>query len=235
MTPVSVTPGLVGGARPLAAIALVLSFAAGATDGFAFLLLGGVFTANMTGNLVLAGLVQREDYPSTIVGIAAALAAFVVGVYLALRLTREARRAHLAGALAVGMAAQAAVLVGWLLFPHPLDLVATTTLLVPSAVAMAAQTAVSKRVEVRSGVSTTYVTGTITSIAADLADGRPQDLFTRVGVLVSLVAGALCAGLLMLVAPAAAAALPVAAGGVGLALLLMGLRPAAAGRERPRG
>ncbi len=159
-----------------------------------------------------------------IVGIAAALAAFVIAIYLALRLTQRARRSHLAAALAVGMAAQAAVLAGWVVLPHPLSLVATAALLVPSAVAMAAQTAVSKRVEVRSGVSTTYVTGTITSIAADLADGTPQDLFTRVGVLLALVGGALCDALLMLVSPVAAAALPVVAGGAGLALLLVGLR-----------
>lgn len=38
---------------------LFLSFGAGATDAFAFLALGGIFTANMTGNLVLVGLVGR--------------------------------------------------------------------------------------------------------------------------------------------------------------------------------
>ena len=57
------------GRRALAAL-LVLSFAAGAADAFAFLLLGGIFTANMTGNLILAGLPTRPGYMSVLMGAA---------------------------------------------------------------------------------------------------------------------------------------------------------------------
>ena len=52
----------------------MLSFGAGATDAFAFLALGGIFTANMTGNLVLVGLVGRDDYLASLVGAAIAIA-----------------------------------------------------------------------------------------------------------------------------------------------------------------
>lgn len=206
--------------RRLAWMALAMSFSAGATDAFAFLLLGGVFTANMTGNLVLAGLTQRPGYPSMIVWIVVAIVTFVVAIYLALRWTRSRSRRVLAIALIVGIAAQIAVLAGWIALPHPLALGTTAILLAPSAVAMAVQTAISKRVENSAGVTTTYVTGTITSIAADLADRKPQDLFTRTGVLIALVAGALCDSLLMGVSPVAAAALPALPAIIGLVLLL---------------
>ena len=206
--------------RRLAWTALALSFSAGATDAFAFLLLGGVFTANMTGNLVLAGLTQRPGYPSMIVWIAVAIVVFVGVLYLTFRWTRTRTRRTLVIALVAGIAAQIVVLIGWIVLPHPLGLGLTAALLAPSALAMAVQTAISKRVENSSGVTTTYVTGTITSIAADLADRNPQDLFTRCGVLIALVGGALSASLLMNVSSVAAAALPAVPAVVGLALLL---------------
>jgi len=202
----------------------VLSFAAGATDAFAFLLLGGVFTANMTGNLVLAGLTQRPGYPSMIVWIAVAVVAFVLTSYAALRMTRApGSRRRLLGALLLGTTAQAGVLVGWIALPHPMDgLLPAAVLLALSAAAMAIQTAVSKRIEGRSGVTTTYVTGTITSIAADLADRVPQDLPTRLGVLGALVLGALCGSLAMAVDPVWAAALPILPAAIAAVLLATG-------------
>jgi uncharacterized membrane protein YoaK (UPF0700 family) len=61
----------------LRAIALVLlTLGSGATDAIAFLGLGGTFTANMTGNLVLIGLVGREDYAGTAVRATVACVAF---------------------------------------------------------------------------------------------------------------------------------------------------------------
>jgi uncharacterized membrane protein YoaK (UPF0700 family) len=200
--------------------AMVLSCAAGATDAFAFLLLGGVFTANMTGNLVLAGLVSYPDYPAMLTGIAVAFAAFVAGLGVALVATRRSRTPRrLASVLAAAFVAQALVLAGWVLLPDRASVGAQSLLLAFSALAMAAQTAVAKRLQSRSGVTTTYVTGTITSIMADLADGIPQALLTRIGVLVALVGGALCGGLLMRVDGALAAAFPLLPAAIGIVLI----------------
>jgi uncharacterized membrane protein YoaK (UPF0700 family) len=88
-----------------------------------------------------------------------------------------------------------------------------------SAFAMAAQTAVSKRIESRSGVSSTYVTGTITSLTADLMDARPQALFLRTSVVGALVGGALCGSVVIGVGPALGAALPIVPAVTGLLLL----------------
>jgi uncharacterized membrane protein YoaK (UPF0700 family) len=200
--------------------AVVLSFAAGATDAFAFLLLGGVFTANMTGNLVLAGLTERNGYTSMIIGIAVALVFFVGGLFASFGIARpRPPTARLVVVLALGTAAQAAVFAGWLLSPSPSTMWGQAPLIALSAFAMAAQTAVSKRAEVRSGVSTTYVTGTITSLVADWSDRKSQDSITRFGVLIALVLGALSGSLLIGVTPALGAALPVVPALVGIALV----------------
>ena len=68
-------------------------------------------------------------------------------------------------------------------------------------------------------MSTTYVTGTITSLVADLADRRPQDIRTRGGVVVAIVAGALGDSILMSVATPLGAALPIVPALLGAVLL----------------
>jgi len=209
----------------LRATAITLSFAAGATDAFAFLLLGGVFTANMTGNMVLAGLTERTGYPSMLVGIVVAIFAFSVGLYIAFAIARPRPPVHrLVIVLLMGTIAQIAVLLGWMLIPVPIGVGGQAPLVALSAFAMASQTAVSKRIEARSGVSTTYVTGTITSLVADFADAKAQDSFTRIGVIGALVVGALCGSLLIGVTPTLGAALPILPAAVGIALLVVGRR-----------
>ncbi|MDQ2697345.1 MAG: DUF1275 domain-containing protein [Actinomycetota bacterium] len=121
----------------LIAIAIVLSFAAGATDAFAFLQLGGIFTANMTGNMVLMGLVQRPDYLGTLFGGSVAIAAFAVGVYVALRIARPGSHRGLVVVLAMTAAAQVLVLIGWLVTAQPPSLLMRVALIVISTLAMA--------------------------------------------------------------------------------------------------
>lgn len=207
-------------------IAVVLAFAAGATDAFAFLQLGGVFTANMTGNLVLVGLVPRAGYAASVVGLLVAIVAFVLASYAAFRIAPAAAgRGRQAALLVVGAAAQIAVLIGWTAGGGRAQAL-VPALIGLSAVAMATQTAFARRLEARSGVTTTYVTGTLTSLTADLADRKPQALLTRVGVVVALVAGALADAGLTTADTRWAAALPVLPVGVALVLLLT------SGRER---
>ena len=203
----------------LSRLAIVLALAAGATDAFAFLQLSGVFPANMTGNLVLAGLTERTGYADSIGGIIVAIIVFVAVLYTAFRVAPAGgKNVRLVGVLAAALLAQSAVLVAWLLLPQTKGPVLIAVLIGLSTIAMACQTAVAKRIDIRSGVTTTYVTGTLTSIMADAADRKPQELSTRIGVIVALVVGALCGSLLVGIDPALGAALPIlpAAAGVGL-------------------
>jgi len=200
-------------------MAVVLAFAAGATDAFAFLQLLGVFTANMTGNLVLAGLTERSGYSTSIGGILVALVVFAGVLYLAFRAAPNGdRRDALIGILAAATLAQVLVLIIWASSPATKTMPMIMISIGLSASAMACQTVVAKRLDGESGVTTTYVTGTLTSIMADAADRRPQDVRTRVGVLVALVLGALSGSLLIGVSPSLGAALPVVPAVAGLLL-----------------
>lgn len=211
----------------IAAMALVLSFAAGATDAFAFLQLGGVFTANMTGNFVLAGLTSRPDFGEVLLGATVAVLLFSVGTFLAFRFTRlvatpgrspEAPQHRLVLVLGGAVVAQACVLIGWIVSSDLRTTPVICALIALSTLAMAGQTAVARRIE-RSGVTTTFVTGTLTSLMQSLADGVHDHHLIRIGAIVLLVTGALCGSLLTGVGPVFGAALPLLPSIVGLVLL----------------
>lgn len=187
----------------LAAVSALMSYAAGAGDAFAFAQLGGVFTANMTGSLVLAGLTAQPAYGDLVTGAATALAAFLLAVYAASRVTpvrqdgqRRAIRRVLWGVAALNAGLLAAIAAGsgsgTGSGPGPGSAL-RLGLLAVSAAAMGAQTAAAKRYERSSGVTTTFVTGTLTSLAQDAADGSGKHAPIRLVVVVMLVLGSLTA------------------------------------------
>lgn len=195
---------------PTALAAVVLAYAAGATDAFAFLQLSGVFTANMTGNLVLAGLIDRPGYDHAIIGIATAIVIFAVTLFLALRFMPDDHpTVQTVTVLFFAVLAQFAIFCLWAARPQGIFTAGIVVLIALSTIAMACQTAVAKRIDNASGVSTTYVTGTITSLMADLADRKPQPIGTRLAVIGALVLGALGGAILIHADPLFGAALPV--------------------------
>ena len=78
----------------------LLSFGTGAADAFAFTVLGGILTANMTGNAVLAVLFDRSAYLTTLAGAATALTAFALAALGGFRMIRASATA---GSLRGGM------------------------------------------------------------------------------------------------------------------------------------
>jgi uncharacterized membrane protein YoaK (UPF0700 family) len=146
---------------------LALTAAAGCIDAASFLGLDQVFTANQTGNTVLLGIALGEGNGHAIARTGVSVAGFVLGVVLAAlalrgRATGWSRRvAAILGAEALILGAAAAL---W----HPLGTVAL--ILIVSA-AMGAQSAAASQVGVP-GVTTTFVTGTLTRAAAQLVDRR---------------------------------------------------------------
>jgi uncharacterized membrane protein YoaK (UPF0700 family) len=207
-----------------------LTFASGAVDAISFLALGRVFTALMSGNIVLLGVAVGRAEGQEALRSAASLVAFVIGVFAASRLARRGGRrswwpAGVSVALGCEALAQAGVLAGWLAASARPDRELEVLLVGMSALAMGLQSGAVATLRVP-GVTTTYVTGTLTGLIGQLAtgSGERRELVRRGVVLLALLAGAACSALLLRGARQAAPALPLAITLVVVGTALYGLR-----------
>lgn len=207
---------------------LALTFTTGIVDAIGYLGLDRVFTANMTGNVVILGmaLTGADDLP--VAGPLIALGGFVLGAVLAGRALGgrtgawSAVTTAMLGGVAGVVVAIGAVLLLWDGAPEPALLVITGAL----GLAMGAQAATARAIGVKD-VTTVVITSTITGLAMDspLAGGSGA-LWPR----------RLLAVLLMLAGAAVGAALLRVHAGAGL--LVAGLicaAVAAIGHARCRG
>jgi len=147
-----------------------LSLAAGCVDAVGYLGLGQVFVANMTGNTVLLGLAIGQVDGRGVLHAGTALAGFVLGVTVGAAIVeRGPERAAWTPAITAALGLECVILVafaaGWLLDGSEPSGVAVYPLIVLSALAMGVQSAAVRRLQV-AGVSTTYITGTLTSLTA---------------------------------------------------------------------
>jgi uncharacterized membrane protein YoaK (UPF0700 family) len=153
---------------------VLLAMAAGCVDAVSFLGLGQVLTAAMTGNTVLLGLsIGQADVQAALRG-GVALAGFVAGAVLGAAIVeRGAWAAIWSPAVTAALGLELVVLItlalGWhLAGDEAVRSVAELDALIASAgLAMGIQSAAAQRIGVP-GVATTYVTGTLTSLAARL-------------------------------------------------------------------
>jgi uncharacterized membrane protein YoaK (UPF0700 family) len=152
---------------------LLLACAGGAVDAVSYMELGRVFTANMTGNTVLLGLALVEADSPAIVRSALALTGFLVGGALGSWVVALGRPGGIwpttvTIALALEWVFLIVFAVGWqytsATLPTP---TASAALIVLSALAMGVQSAAARHLDV-SGIATTYITGTLTSLVARL-------------------------------------------------------------------
>jgi uncharacterized membrane protein YoaK (UPF0700 family) len=146
---------------------LALAGAAGCVDAAAFLGLDQVFTANQTGNTVLLGIALGEGNGHAIARTGVSLAGFALGVALA-ALALRGRPTGWSPRVAAVLGAEAVILgVGAALW-HPLG---TIGLIIIVSAAMGGQSAAASQVGVP-GVTTTFVTGTLTRFASQLVNRR---------------------------------------------------------------
>jgi uncharacterized membrane protein YoaK (UPF0700 family) len=197
------------------ALVVTLTFATGAADAMGFLALGGAFSSVMTGNMVLLGLSAGAADGDLALTTGAAIVAFVVGLLTGAKLAgapadgdpvwpREVSRA-----LLVELAVFAAYLVAWELTQGHRSDQAGLGLLVLSAVALGMQSSAIQRFGVN-GLSSTYLTGTLTTFIGDLAARRPRSTWLPRGqVLLALMAGAAAGTVVTLHLPRAAPVLCV--------------------------
>lgn len=189
---------------------LLLTLLAGALNAIGFLALGGVFVSVMTANLALVGIAAGGSDPALAGNSVVALAGYIAGVLLGARY-RERRerkgRSAVRGLLTGEMLLLCGVLVGWLAADGTPSAPVRTVLLGAAALAMGCQSA-TVRATAPPGVSTTYMTGLLTAVLADVLARRRPD-WGRVALLAAIPAGAALGALAVGTARTAAPLLPV--------------------------
>ena len=199
--------------HPLAMALLALTFTTGLIDAVSYLALGHVFTANMTGNIVLLGFGIAGSGGLPVVAPIVSLAAFLLGAGAGGVLVKRIGGRHptlVARALGIEVALIAvAAVVAAATTVHPGN-ASAYALIALMALAMGVRNAVVRHVAVPD-LTTTVLTMTLTGLAADsrAAGGSGKGTVRRVAAVLAMLAGALCGALLLkadLFAPLALAA-----------------------------
>jgi uncharacterized membrane protein YoaK (UPF0700 family) len=180
---------------------LALTFTTGIIDAVGYLGLDRVFTANMTGNVVILGMALAGGDELPVLGPVLALAGFFVGAVAGGRLLRRAPQGWsgrtsaafvTTGVVAVGLGV--AALAG----PPSAGTAWAYTVTGLLALAMGLQAASARRLAVKD-VTTVVVTSTLTGLAADsrLAGGDGDSWLRRLLAIVLILAGAAVGALLL--------------------------------------
>lgn len=184
----------------------LLAFGAGAADAFAFSMLGGIFTANMTGNAVLAAMFEQPTYGTVLIDTFSATTGFTIALFIGFRLTRSRHGNPVHAALTAAAGCHVMVALLWWFGPHTRGFVCL--LLSGSAAGMALQTVAVKRGGVEHGPPTTYVTGVLTDLVHDIVDGNAGWTNSRWLPLAALPCGAIAAVLVTTAAPSLTPLIP---------------------------
>ena len=174
---------------------LLLTFATGLVDGVSVLVLGHVFVANMTGNVIFLGFWFVPSAAVQPLDAAAAFGGFVLGTIAAGRFARHLdhdRRLWLTAALgaeAVWLCGVAALCGLGVLTYHGTG---RLVLLACLALAFGAQNGTARQFGVQE-LATTVLTSTIVGLGADsrLAGGKAEREGLRYSVLLTMLAGAM--------------------------------------------
>ncbi len=185
--------------HPLTRALLTLTFTTGLVDGVSYLGLGHVFTANMTGNIVLLGFGLVGGYQLPVLAPIVSLLAFLVGSGLGGVLARRQssrHHVHASWALAIetGLLALTTV-VAAVKTPHKGEL-AGYLVIGLLALAMGVRNATVRKIAVPD-LTTTVLTMTLTGLAADskLAGGDGKGSVRRVAAVATMLLGALVGAL----------------------------------------
>jgi uncharacterized membrane protein YoaK (UPF0700 family) len=185
---------------------VLLTLTTGAVDASCFLRLGHVFSSVITGNLILLGVAAATQSASLAIYSGTALAGYAAGVFIGAPIaTRRARGGETWPlSVTVTLVAEFCVLAGfsagWELTGGSPGSTARLLLIAALAVAMGIQSAAVREL---GGMSTTYLTGTLTAVITQLATRDRTPGFARsLGVLLAVVSGAVAGGLVAERAPA---------------------------------
>ena len=204
--------------HPLTMALLVLTFTTGLIDGVSYLGLGRVFTANMTGNVVLLAFGVAGSGGLPVLAPLVSLGAFVLGAAAGGALVKRLDKRHptlvaRALALEVALVAAAAILAA-VTNVKPRDAAAYVVIAL-LAMAMGSRSTIVRRLGVPD-LSTVVLTMTLSAMAAEspLAGASGGGSTRRLAAVLAMFAGALTSALLL----RTSLALPLALA-AGLALL----------------
>jgi uncharacterized membrane protein YoaK (UPF0700 family) len=185
---------------------VLLTLTTGAVDASCFLHLGNVFSSVITGNLVLLGVAAATTSSSLAIYSGTALAGYSAGVLIGAPIaTRRASGGEtwplsVTVTLVTEFCVLAGFSAGWELTGGSPASTARLLLTAALAVAMGIQSAAVREL---GGMSTTYLTGTLTAVIAELAIRDRTPGFARsLGVLAAIVSGAFAGGFVSEHAPA---------------------------------
>lgn len=209
------------------ALVVVLAVTSGAADALGVLALGSAFTSVMTGNMVLFGVATAHGDVSLMLLTSVAIGAFVAGAAIGTRIAGTPVSndpvwpAAVTRALWVELVLFTAVGLSWWAFGSDPPASAYLPLLAASAAALGLQSSAIQRFGV-SGLSTTYLTGTLTTVVIRLTTGHGFRAVRHSAViLLGLIVGAGLMGVLIAVAPVLVPLLLVLTVGAVLAVVLV--------------
>jgi uncharacterized membrane protein YoaK (UPF0700 family) len=198
------------------ALVVVLAANSGATDAIGFLALGGAFTSVMTGNLVLFGISVAHADGTLARHTAIAISCYIAGCVIGARLAGTAAEgdriwpATITRALLVELAVFGIYAVGWWMMDARPHGGAQLLLLAANAIGLGIQSSAVQRFGIP-GLSTTYMTGTLTTLIVRLTSGhRISDIADSGQLLMALIGGAALSGVLNRYTPQVVPALQLA-------------------------
>jgi uncharacterized membrane protein YoaK (UPF0700 family) len=187
---------------PLPPLLLGLTLFTGLVDATSYLMLGHVFVANMTGNVVFLGLGIAGAGAISIWASLAAIGSFLVGGVAGGRIGARwssDRGRHLTATTATELLLVAGALVVAAFSTHHIGTGSRYAMIVLLAVAMGVQNATARKLAVPD-LTTTVLTMTLTGVAADskLAGGPGSRIARRALSVAAMLLGALIGGALIL-------------------------------------
>jgi len=180
---------------PLAPLLVAMTFVTGLVDAYSYLVLGHVFVANLTGNILFLGFALVGEHGLLVAASLSALGAFVLGAAMGGKLIAVMKE-HRGRLLGVASSVQAVFLAIALVFAVLSSSAVQGgyryALIVSLAIAMGVQNAASRKLAVPD-LTTTVLTLTITGISADsvFVGGSGSRAGRRLVAVVSMFLGAL--------------------------------------------
>jgi uncharacterized membrane protein YoaK (UPF0700 family) len=186
--------------HPLTRALLVLTFTTGVIDAASYLGLGHVFTANMTGNIVLLGFGIAGGSGLPVLAPLVSLAAFLAGAALGGRMASvlPAHTVHLSRSMLIEIGVVLLAALASLVFDITPDRLSGDLVIALLAFGMGVRNATVRRLKV-ADLTTTVLTMTLTGLAADspLAGGDGEGSWRRTAAVIAMLIGAIAGALLL--------------------------------------